>query len=178
MSSARRLQPPDSTVAFWNPMTDDPTFESYVARHTLAELYRREYPAMMRLAYMLTGERQTAEDLVHDVWIKVASRLDRLDDPVPYLRRAVVNATHSHHRRRAIIRRNAVHAGDRYEDDHELSDFRDALLTLRAPQRTAVVLRYLYQLPDDEIAEIIGCRTATVRSLVHRGLAHLRTELS
>ena len=53
----------------------------------------------------------------------------------------------------------------------------DAVATLPLSQRAAIVLRYWADLPDDEIAVAIGVRPATVRSLVHRGLASLRKEI-
>jgi RNA polymerase sigma factor (sigma-70 family) len=56
----------------------------------------------------------------------------------------------------------------------ELVEFRDLLLGLPVRQRAAVVLRYFCDLGDADIAELLSCRPATVRSLVHRGLANLR----
>jgi RNA polymerase sigma factor (sigma-70 family) len=50
----------------------------------------------------------------------------------------------------------------------------DALATLSERQRTAIVLRFYEDLPDQRIAEIIGCRPATVRTAIHRGLRELR----
>jgi len=56
----------------------------------------------------------------------------------------------------------------------EMVEFRDLLLGLPLRQRSALVLRYFCDLGDADIAELLGCRPATVRSLVHRGLANLR----
>jgi RNA polymerase sigma factor (sigma-70 family) len=53
----------------------------------------------------------------------------------------------------------------------------DALATLSPRQRAAIVLRFYEDLPDDEIAQVLGCRPATVRTTVHRGLAALRKEI-
>jgi RNA polymerase sigma factor (sigma-70 family) len=50
----------------------------------------------------------------------------------------------------------------------------DALATLNDRQRAAIVLRFYEDLPDADIAEILGCRTATVRTAIHRGLGSLR----
>ena len=49
---------------------------------------------------------------------------------------------------------------------------------LPSKQRTAIVLRYVADLPDDEIAAVLGCRRSTVRSLVARGLATIRSEVN
>ena len=62
--------------------------------------------------------------------------------------------------------------------DAGLTELRDQLQRLPARRRTAIVLRYLCDLPDAEIARILDCREATVRSLVHRGLADLRSTLT
>ena len=53
----------------------------------------------------------------------------------------------------------------------------DALATLPDRQRTAIVARYYLDLPDPEIADLLGCRPATVRTAIHRGLAALRKEV-
>lgn len=138
----------------------------------LEELYRAHYPAMMRLGYLLTGSNEAAEDLVHDVFLRAAPRLP-LEHPASYLRAAVVNACRSHHRRVQVARRHAPPPAPLVMP-RELVDFRDVLLGLSLPQRTAVVLRYFCDMADDDIAKVLGCRPATVRSLVQRGLSHLR----
>ena len=58
-----------------------------------------------------------------------------------------------------------------------LLELRDALGRLGERQRAVVVLRYFADLPDVEIAEVLGCRPSTVRSLVRRALRVLRKEL-
>lgn len=138
----------------------------------LEELYRAHYPAMMRLGYLLTGSNEAAEDLVHDVFVRTAARLP-LEHPASYLRAAVVNACRSHHRRAAVALRHPAPPAPLVMP-RELVDFRDVLLALSVRQRTAVVLRYFCDMGDAEIAEVLGCRPATVRSLVQRGLSRLR----
>ena len=59
-----------------------------------------------------------------------------------------------------------------------LDEIAEALATLPEKQRTAVVLRFYEDLPEGEIASVLGCRPNTVRTLVHRGLATLRKEVS
>lgn len=138
-------------------------------------VYVSAYRELLRVAFVLTGSGPAAEDVVHDVFAQVGSRVDELDDPVPYLRVAVVNRCRSLHRRT-----RSAPLPDRRGDAHldvGLTHLRDALADLSAKQRTAIVLRYLCDLSDVEIAEIINCRRATVRSLVQRGLAELRIAL-
>jgi RNA polymerase sigma factor (sigma-70 family) len=143
------------------------------------DLYLAHFPALMRVAYCLTGSNEVAEDLVQDTFMRCASRLGGLRDPASYLRAALVNACNSHHRRNRVASRvGSIRADDVVELPAAVSELREALLVLPMKQRTAIVLRYLVDLDDGEIARIIGCRPATVRSLVHRGLARLREELS
>jgi RNA polymerase sigma factor (sigma-70 family) len=137
--------------------------------------YAASYRELPRVAYVLTGSAAAAEDVVHDVFCRVGPRVATLDNPAAYLRVAVVNQCRSLHRRFTRAPRPTV-APDASLDTG-LTEFRDALQTLPPKQRAAVVLRYLCDLPDDEIADILDCRPATVRSLVHRGLAALRTQI-
>ena len=146
--------------------TEDPASETFEA------IYRAHYPAMMRLAFLLTGSNEAAEDLVHDVFVRAGSHLP-LDHPASYLRTAVVNACRSHHRRAVVARRHQPPAAPLVMP-RELVDFRDVLLGLPLRQRAALVLRYFCDMADADIAELLACRPATVRSLVQRGLANLR----
>src|SRR4051794_1566428 len=71
-------------------------------------LYREHVPGARRLAYLLTGNRELAEDLVHDAFIRAAGRLRQIREPEAfgaYLRRAVVNAVRSHYRHQAVADR-------------------------------------------------------------------------
>src|SRR5438874_8781926 len=73
----------------------------------LGDLYLQHAGEAMRLAYMLTGDRQLAEDLVQDAFVRLAGRLAHLRDPGAfdaYLRRTVVNLANSHFRRKKIER--------------------------------------------------------------------------
>jgi RNA polymerase sigma-70 factor (sigma-E family) len=152
----------------------------------LAELYIRHAAEAIRLAYMLTGDRQLAEDLVQDAFVKLAGRLVHLRDTGAfdaYLRRTVVNLANSYFRRkrleRAYLRRSAAEP-PRSEDAPD-TDLRDelwkGLQRLPARQRVAIVLRIYEDLSELSVAEILGCRPGTVRSLVSRGLAELRIQV-
>src|SRR2546430_8663604 len=73
----------------------------------LGELYRDHAEPALRLAYLLTGDRGLAEDLVQEAFVRVAGRFVQLRDPDAfgaYLRRAVVNLANSHFRRRRVER--------------------------------------------------------------------------
>jgi RNA polymerase sigma-70 factor (sigma-E family) len=143
------------------------------AAPTFSEFYRATYPDMVRLAYLLTGSVETARDLVQDCYLRVHRAWDRVSEPRAYLRRAVVNACHSHHRRVRLQRRHA--ATVRIEvvglDANEMAD---AIASLPYRQRAAIVLRFWHDSSEQEIASALGCRPGTVGSLIHRALAELR----
>lgn len=143
------------------------------------ELYRERYDAMVRLAYLLVGDRAVAEELVQDAFVKVHRQwAGGIEHPKAYLRTAVVNTCHSWGRRR---RREQDHHRRRLEavPDPELvsDEMWDILRTLPERQRAAIVLRFYEDLPESDIATALGCRPGTVRTLVHRGLQALRKEL-
>jgi RNA polymerase sigma factor (sigma-70 family) len=139
-------------------------------------VYQSAYRQLLRVAFVLTGSGPAAEDVVHDVFATVGPRMSTLDDPVPYLRVAVVNRCRSLHRRSVAAPKPTV--PDPVLLDTGLAELRDALGELPIKQRTAIVLRYLCDLPDEEIADILDCRRASVRSLVRRGLAQLRSAIT
>lgn len=154
------------------------TFEEYV---------RGRGPALVRLAVLLVGQRQLAEDLVQEVLARAYVRWERVvraDHPDLYLRRMLVNAHISWWRRRSS--HEAVGLPEREEAapilvDTEVAE-RDALWrvirTLPRRQRAAVVLRYYEDLDDLAIAEVLDCSPVTVRTHVMRALATLRERLA
>ena len=149
----------------------------------LADLYGQHAAEAIRLAYMLTGDRLLAEDLVQDAFVKLAGRLTHLRDQGAfdaYLRRTVVNLTNSYFRRkrleRAYLKRSAVEPiqAAPAPDVGRRDELWTRLQLLPARQRTAIVLRIYEDLPEQRVADILRCRPGTVRSLVSRGLAELR----
>lgn len=147
------------------PVWDDP----------LIQLYRERYEPMVRLAYLMTGDRAVAEELVQDAFVSVHRAWDRATNPPAYLRVAVVNACRSWGRRRTL----EIHRRPAPADPYLLvaDEMWDALQVLPMRQRAAIVLRFYEDLPDERIAELLGCRPATVRTAIHRGLARLRKEM-
>jgi RNA polymerase sigma-70 factor (sigma-E family) len=154
----------------------------------IGELYVRHADAAVRLAYLLTGDRALAEDLAQDAFVRLAGRFVHLRDPGAfdaYLRTTIVNLSHSHFRRKKVERayldrvRSApapvgTDTTGRYEERQELWD---ALGRLSRRQRAAIVLRFYEDLPETEVAQVLGCAPGTVKSLVSRGLERLRTEI-
>ncbi|WP_406319738.1 SigE family RNA polymerase sigma factor [Streptosporangium sp. NBC_01639] len=135
-------------------------------------------PALMRLAYLLTGgDQHAAEDLLQSALAKTVTRWHSVDTPEAYVRQAMYRQQVSWWRRR---RETAVsESPDRAVADGthgvELQIvMRRALARLTARQRAVLVLRYYEDLPEAEVARIMGCSVGTVRSTAHRSLARLR----
>ena len=146
-------------------------------RSSLAELYAVQYLPMVRLAYLLTGSTAVAEDVVQDSFVHLQRKWASVRDPAAYLRTSVVNGCNTHHRR--VGRERARFPGLVTDSTMpETPVVLDALAVLPHRQRAALVLRFYEDRTEAEIAEVLGCRPATVRSLVHRGLAALRTVLT
>lgn len=139
--------------------------------------------ALLRTAFVLTGTQHGAEELVQDTLAGLYPRWDRVacaEFPLAYVRRSLAN--------RYISQRRSPRATEvplsivpEHEDERDLAEAVAArrtvwqlLGTLPPRQRAAVVLRELHDLPDQEIAEILGCRPASVRSLVSRGMTSMR----
>jgi RNA polymerase sigma-70 factor (sigma-E family) len=137
--------------------------------------YRSQHEPMLRLAYLLTQSRAAAEDLVQDSFLRIQPRWGQLDSPVAYLRRTVTNACYSWHRRRKREEAVPVEPPSTSEPEHD--EIWDALAQLAPRRRAALVLRYYLDLSEADIAEALGCRRGTVKSLTHRALADLRSVL-
>jgi RNA polymerase sigma factor (sigma-70 family) len=145
----------------------------------LGELYRLHAPAGKRLAYLLTGDAHLAEDLVQEAFVRMIGRLRHLrnQEAFPgYMRKTILNLARMHFRRRPKnVETREASSEPSLEDAESL---RSALLALPYRQRAALVLRYYVDLPDEEIAVLLDCARATVRSLVARGSDSLRLELA
>lgn len=144
-------------------------------RGELDDLYREHFARLVRVAFLMTGSSADAEDAVHEVFVRCVDRIGGVDHPASYLRAAVVNECRSAHRRRQRDQPAEPGVGDGLP--HEALETRDALAALTQRQRAAVVLRYFVDVPDEEIAQILGCRPSTVRSLIRRAVRQLREAL-
>ena len=137
------------------------------------DLYRREYAPMLRVAYLLVDSDALAEEAVHDAFAKVYERWRRLDRPGAYLRTCVVNRCRDVQRRRRLERSRPSEVAP-VTADLGADEVADALARLPMRQRAALVLRYYEDLSEADIAEALGVRPGTVKSLLSRGLDQLR----
>jgi RNA polymerase sigma-70 factor (sigma-E family) len=136
--------------------------------------YAVEQARMVRVAFLLTGSTETAQDVVQDSFVRVYAKWGSIRDPAGYLYRTVVNACRSQHRRATREQRTRDRVGPVSATVLEADEMRDALASLPYRQRAALVLRFYDDLSEAETAAALGCRPGTVGSLVHRGLAQLK----
>jgi RNA polymerase sigma-70 factor (sigma-E family) len=146
---------------------------------------RANTSTLLRTAYLLTGNTPAAEELVQDTLVRLYPKwhlVAAADVPIAYVRRSLANGFVNERRRPASReialdvlpeRREPRDAGAELADRDEVWRL---LRTLPNRQRAALVMRYFHDLPDDEIADALGCRAGTVRSLISRGLASLREQ--
>lgn len=138
---------------------------------------------LLRIAVLISGSRDRGEELLQETLTYLYPRWDKVaaaETPLAYVRRALVNRLVSERR---SPRRNTVALWDLPErtDGRDLGEM---VATRRAVwqlvgglpdrQRAAVVLRYFYDLSDAEIARILDCRAATVRSIISRAMNAMR----
>jgi RNA polymerase sigma-70 factor (sigma-E family) len=148
--------------------------------------YRARTPALLRAAYLLTGDRHLAEDLVQDALARTHRAWRRLavgGNPEAYARQVMYHLQVSRWRRRRVAESlpgELPERRDRRDPAGETADrlaLRQALLALPARQRAALVLRYFEDHSEADAAEILGCRVGTLKSHTARGLAALRRAL-
>jgi RNA polymerase sigma factor (sigma-70 family) len=157
----------------------------------LAELFRQHHGELVRLATMIVRSRETAEDVVQDVFAGIQARSARQanpEAPLPYLRAAVLNRCRSALRRQVVAQRfgrlrdvdyglaqlSAEADAIRAEERHQVLT---ALASLPARRREVLVLRYYLGLSEAEIARTLGISQGSVKSAAARGIAALARKL-
>lgn len=164
---------------------DSPTLNASTDRvgdDGYAEVFSTYHASVLKLAALLVGNRHVADEITADVFARVLPkwRAGVIDNPLQYLRRAVVNEVRSRHRRRVHERRamarysSQVQPGVDSTPQFSLDPLIAALAQLPARQRTVVVLRYHDDLSETDVAQILGVSIGTVKTHSSRGLAHLR----
>lgn len=157
-------------------------------------LYRRHYDAVFRYCLHRLFERQTAEDLTSQVFLKVVENFRRFkgneQEFRSWLYRIATNAVNEHLRKRAyrshLLERAGEQVGSRSVDCQETIDtsvkrqalLREGVLSLKPRYQTIITLRFFENLKLTEIAEVLGSSPGTVRSQLARALAKLRKKLT
>lgn len=135
------------------------------------------WPRAFKLAAFLTHDTQAGEDIAQDVLSEMSRRWGRFETPDAYLRRAVTNASWNWKRRtRTAVRKLPLVAGSG-RDELRFDHLADAVARLPFRQRAVVVLRYYADLSEVEIADALGCRPGTVKSLASRAITALSKEI-
>ena len=157
-------------------VADDDGFRAFVERW---------WAPLTRTAYLLTGDRGHAEDLVQAALEKTHRKWDRvgaMDVPEAYVRRAMVNTAISWRRRRRVtevplLASDVVPAGDEFRRVEQRQQVVAALRALPPRMRAVLVLRYFEDLSEQDVADTLGCSVGTVKSQASRGLDRLRTRI-
>ncbi|WP_151478496.1 SigE family RNA polymerase sigma factor [Streptomyces albicerus] len=152
------------------------------------EFVENRSSALLKTAVLLSGgDRHAAEDLLQNALIKAAGRWQRIDEPEAYVRQILYRQQVSRWRLKWPRRELTVAEPPEGTGGTDASTaaetsaaelrimMRGALARLTARQRTVLVLRYFEDLPEADVARILGCSVGTVRSTTHRSLAKLRS---
>lgn len=133
-------------------------------------------PRLVRSAYLLTGDQQLAEDLVQHACLATWPRFESVSDPDAYARQVMVRTATSWWRRkwRGEVPHDVLPDRGRSEELEPRLDLAVALRQLTPKQRAVVVLRYYEDLPEADVAEVLGMPVGTVRSTCARALTTLR----
>lgn len=149
------------------------TFDAWVAERGAA---------LLRTAYLLTGDVGRAEDAVQESLVRVYGRWERLvakGNPEPYVRQALYSACIDGYRRRDRGRSTADVPEPASSADHATAAdarvvLRAALAQLTGRQRAVLVLRFYEDLTEPQTAELLGCSVSTVKSQTRHALQRLR----
>jgi RNA polymerase sigma-70 factor (sigma-E family) len=158
------------------------------ADHAVTVLYQSHYAALVREAALLVGDVATAEDVVQDCFIALHRAWWRVRDTSAalfYLRRSVINRSRSVLRRRAVADRHPPLAEPPLPSAEDsalavvaLSSVRAALRALPVRQREVLVLRYYADLPETQIAAVMGVSRGSVKAHAARARDALRAALT
>lgn len=142
--------------------------------------------ALARTAYLLTGDRPRAEDLLQTALAETYVRWGMLrgdEEAAQYVRRALVDANSAWKRRRSSTELLCEELPDGVVGDHAHAaavreDLMAALRQLSAQQRNVIVLRYFDDLTEGDVAQVLSCSVGTVKQHASRGMQRLRELMS
>jgi RNA polymerase sigma-70 factor (sigma-E family) len=167
-----------------NPPTNAPALAGPAAdpADQVTALYQAHAVGLLRLAVIMLGERQAAEDVVQDAFLGLFRRWDALHDPeraLAYVRSSVFNGCRTVLRKRTRDREFVlVEPATESAEAHvvlgeEHCEVLAALRRLPDRQREAVALRYCLDMPVDDVARAMGVAEGTVKSATSRGIASI-----
>lgn len=140
--------------------------------------YQQEFPQAARFAWFLVRS-VAAEDLAQEAFVALSPRWDEIDNPRGFVHQVIVNRSRSWRRDERRHRAKAA----RFEYDQKSlspadADLFDVIIALPYRQRLVIVTRYWLGWSEAEIADALGCRPGTVKSLASRALTRLRREIA
>jgi RNA polymerase sigma-70 factor, ECF subfamily len=150
----------------------------------LTDFIRSRHAAFVRRAVLLVGDHGAAEDLVQEALARLwlGSRHGRIDNPEAYVMRSLVNASISRWRRRRpsdmVVAQPEMPAADSRGQVEERDRVWRAVMALPARQRAIVVLRFYEDLPEEQIASLLGISRGTVRSQTAKARTRLRAAMA
>ena len=166
----------------------DATAVAVDADELVGRLFRQEGSSLVRLARLFVDDRNAAEDLVQEAFIRLARSAGDIRDPsraAAYLRSIVLNLARDHNRRGLVSLRHHLPFDDRrasVEDEIAVRDDQrrvlEALRDLPHRQRDCLVLRYYHELGIEAIAETLSLSSNSVKTHLQRGLAGLERRLA
>ncbi len=159
-------------------------FERSEARNLdFEDFFRDEHERIFRALRLLTRDRQEAEEVMQDAFLRLWERWDRVQrhaDPIAYLYRTAMNVWRSRLRRTAVTARRAIDVERRRSETDEI-EARDvvvrALAGIPVRQRAAIILMDVLDLTSQRAGDVLGIRPATVRVLAARARATLAKEM-
>jgi RNA polymerase sigma-70 factor (sigma-E family) len=166
-----------------------PPTESGADADAFVEVMFHEHgPGLVRMVRLFVDDRNAAEDLVQEAFIRLSRSAHRIDDPTKaaaYLRSIVLNLARDHNRRGLVSLRHRLPLQDSVasaEDEVVLTEAHqqvvDALRDLPARQRDCMILRYYDELGIDEVAETLGISRNSVKTHLTRGMRALEATLT
>ncbi len=165
---SRSLPPPPGVAIDADPADGPPSFEQF---------YAQAWRPAFRLASFLTQSTAAGEEIAQEALLGLYRHWESVDQPEAYLRRALVNGAGNWRRHETVKQAKLPLMVDVDRFDFAADELADALAALPFRQRAVLVLRYQADLTEAEIAETLGCRPGTVKSLASRALARLAQEI-
>jgi RNA polymerase sigma-70 factor (sigma-E family) len=147
---------------------------------TFTDAFDRLFRDAYRIAYRLLGNREDAAEVAQEALARALVRWNRLcdeGDPAPWVVRVAANLALDRWRRATTARRHRVESTEPVELLPERVDLHRALDGLPRRQRQVVVLRYVADLSEADVATALGCSVGTVKTHASRGLSALRAAL-
>jgi RNA polymerase sigma-70 factor (sigma-E family) len=140
---------------------------------TFERFFRDAWPDAHRLASLLAQDAHAGEEIAQEAFARLYPVWGRAERPQAYLRTTIVNGCRNRHRRSRTESSKLPLVATPDRVDFASAELADAIAALPFRQRAVVVLRYWAGLSEVEIADVVGCRPGTVKSLASRALARL-----